>query len=75
MFWSGGPQALRLPKEFRFHMGEVGIRRVGNAVVLAPVVQDQAFLDRRTGPLDDDFRQAVLEQPGDQGSAELDFVQ
>jgi antitoxin VapB len=37
VFWSGGSQAVRLPKEFRFLDDEVGIRREGNALILEPV--------------------------------------
>lgn len=39
LFTSGGSQAVRLPKEFRFEDSEVSIRREGNAVVLEPKVK------------------------------------
>jgi virulence-associated protein VagC len=37
LFTTGGSQAVRLPKEFRFEGEFVQIRREGNAVVLEPV--------------------------------------
>lgn len=40
---SGRSQAVRLPKSFRFNVGEVSIRRVGNSVVLTPVETDWAL--------------------------------
>ena len=38
LFRNGNSQAVRLPQEFRFQGNEVRIRRVGNAVVLEPVI-------------------------------------
>lgn len=37
IFQSGGSQAVRLPKEFRFAGKEVGIRHFGNGVLLLPI--------------------------------------
>lgn len=37
IFWNGGSQAVRLPKEFRFRDDEVLIHRHGEAVVLEPI--------------------------------------
>jgi antitoxin VapB len=37
LFTNGHSQAVRLPKEFRFDGNEVGIHRVGDAVVLTPL--------------------------------------
>ena len=39
LFRNGDSQAVRLPKEFRFHGTEVLIRRVGDSVVLSPVTR------------------------------------
>lgn len=72
IFWSGRSQAVRLPKDFRFDTDEVYIRRHGNAVILEPVAKDWAWLDSITGPLDDDFVQAVNERPEPQNRPELD---
>ncbi len=72
IFWSGRSQAVRLPKDFRFEGEEVRIRRHGNAVILEPVASDWSWLDAIAGKLDDDFVQAVNEQPGQQERPELD---
>jgi len=36
VFATGRSQAVRLPKEFRFKEGEVGVNKVGDLVVLFP---------------------------------------
>jgi antitoxin VapB len=72
MFWSGRSQAVRLPKEFRLDADEVRIRRHGNSLILEPVAQDCAWLDRVVEPVDDAFAAAALERPGEQDRAELD---
>ena len=36
VFWTGRSQAVRLPKEFRFHSDTVLVRRQGRAVLLEP---------------------------------------
>ncbi|MEA3278162.1 MAG: type II toxin-antitoxin system VapB family antitoxin [Pseudomonadota bacterium] len=38
LFKNGHSQAVRLPKEYRFDGNEVEIRRVGDSVVLTPLV-------------------------------------
>ncbi len=40
LFLSGRSQAVRLPREFRFEGNEVRIRRVGDGVLLEPVIPD-----------------------------------
>jgi antitoxin VapB len=72
LFWSGRSQAVRLPKDFRFRGGEVRIRRHGSAVILEPVADDWVWLDATAGKLDDDFVEAVKEQPEQQERRELD---
>lgn len=72
IFWSGRSQAVRLPKEFRFESDHVRIRRHGNAVILEPIADDWAWLDKLTGPFDDDFVHAANEQPPMQERPELD---
>ncbi len=61
IFWSGGSQALRLPKGFRLPGKEVRISRRGSAVILEPVATDWAWLDSVAGKLDGDFVKAVEE--------------
>jgi len=72
VFWSGRSQAVRLPKEFRFDASEVNIRRQGSKVILEPIAEDWAWLEAMPGELDEDFVQAVLEQPPEQERPELD---
>jgi antitoxin VapB len=40
LFKSGGSQAVRLPKQFRFPGNEVDVRRTRNGVLLTPVLTD-----------------------------------
>lgn len=75
VFWNGRSQAVRLPKEFRFEGDEVAIRREGDLVILEPVTPDEdewAWLDRITGPLDEDFLRAIDEDLPMQERPELD---
>lgn len=72
VFWSGRSQAVRLPKAFRFDTEEVRIRRHGAAIVLEPIPTDWAWLDALVEPLDQDFVEAIGEQPEPQDRPELD---
>ena len=56
LFWNGGSQALRIPKEFRLPGEEVVIRREGIALVIEPIQEgwDDEFWSL-FGQLDDDF--------------------
>jgi antitoxin VapB len=40
LFCNGRSQAVRLPQEFRFAGDAVRVRRVGDAVLLQPVISD-----------------------------------
>ncbi|MGA2020075.1 MAG: type II toxin-antitoxin system VapB family antitoxin [Candidatus Sulfotelmatobacter sp.] len=40
LFRNGRSQAVRLPQEFRFEGDRVRIRRVGQGVLLEPMIQD-----------------------------------
>jgi antitoxin VapB len=66
VFWSGRSQAVRLPKEFRFEGKEVTVRREGRAVILEPIEDEWAWLDRIAGPLPKEFLDALDEYEGDQ---------
>jgi antitoxin VapB len=72
IFWSGRSQAVRLPKNFRFNVDKVRIRRHGNCVILEPIAEDWAWLDAITGKVDNDFIEAVNEQPQSQERPALD---
>ena len=66
IFWSGRSQAVRLPKDFRFDVDEVRIRRHGSAVILEPITEDWTWLDAVVGDLDADFVAAAKEAPAQQ---------
>jgi antitoxin VapB len=72
LFWSGRSQAVRLPKDYRFRGEEVRIRRRGSAVILEPLAEDWGWLDAIAGKLDDDFVEAVNEQPAEQERPAID---
>ena len=73
IFWSGRSQAVRLPKEYRFNGSEVRIRRRGKAVILEPVPTDWRWLDELVERgLDDDFIEAVEEEPEQQERPDLE---
>ena len=60
LFMTGGSQAVRLPKAFRFAGDAVRIRREGDAVILEPMEKGgwpEGFWERLTelGPLSGDF--------------------
>lgn len=79
LFWSGRSQAVRLPKAYRFEGKEVRIRREGDAVILEPANDDGdkdpwAWLDAITGPIDQDFIDAVNEPVPEQERPELDTL-
>jgi antitoxin VapB len=63
VFWSGRSQAVRLPKEFRMDAKEVRLRKKGTGIILEPLPQNWNWLDAIAGTLDDDFVEAVQEQP------------
>ena len=58
LFMNGQSQAVRLPKEYRFNGNEVGIKKVGNIVLL---FQKDNMWDSflNTEPLTDDFAEAI----------------
>ena len=63
VFWSGRSQAVRLPKDFRVKGREVRITRRGNTIILDPVPDTWEWLDAIAGTLDEDFVEAVKQQP------------
>jgi antitoxin VapB len=55
LFTIGGSQAVRIPKAMRLKGENVTIRKLGEALVIEPVVADQwAWLDDLS-PIDPDF--------------------
>jgi antitoxin VapB len=73
VFWSGRSQAVRLPKDFRFDVEEVRIRRQGAAVVLEPLERDWSWLEKLSGHVDEDFERAVAEPASEQDRPALDY--
>ena len=60
LFFSGKSQAVSLPKEYRFSGTEVGIKRLGEIVVLYPLGDKlERFLS--LGPVTEDVGEAILE--------------
>ena len=60
IFQSGRSQAVRLPKEFRFFGEEVGIKKVGEVVLLYP--KDSAWANfMKSQPVSDDFASGIIE--------------
>lgn len=55
LFKSGNSQAVRLPKEYRLPGDEVGIRRLGNALVLLPKDNPWQVLFDALSEFPDDF--------------------
>ncbi len=45
VFWSGGSQAVRLPKQMRLESGEVLVRRRGKTLVLTPIDEPAGWGD------------------------------
>jgi antitoxin VapB len=74
LFWSGRSQAVRLPKAFRMPGDEVRIRKQGRAVILEPIADDWAWLDRIAGRMSDDFFADGRQQPEPQVRPELDTL-
>ena len=61
VFMSGRSQAVRLPKEFRFDVDRVIIRREGRHVVLSPPFKDWDDYFANSTPLPDDFEATMAE--------------
>ncbi|MBR0409316.1 MAG: AbrB/MazE/SpoVT family DNA-binding domain-containing protein [Clostridia bacterium] len=55
VFSNGRSQAVRIPKEYRFHTDEVFINKIGDALVLTPVHALAEAFDKGAAMLTDDF--------------------
>lgn len=58
IFKSGNSQAVRLPKQFRFHVDEVEILRRGNEIVLRELKRNLAQAFATLGAMPEDFMSA-----------------
>lgn len=73
IFWSRRPQAVRLPKEYRFDGTEVRIRRLGKVVIVEPIPTDWCWLDELVERgLDADVVEAAKEPPDEQERPDLE---
>lgn len=70
IFQNGKSQAIRLPKEYRFHGSKVYIKRIGNVVVLIPEQDSWQTLIESLDRFSDDFM-ADRQQPLPQDRAGL----
>jgi antitoxin VapB len=65
IFNNGNSQAVRLPKGFRFEEDEVGIKKIGDMVVLLPKhyrVESLLAMLEEIGPMDIERQQPAEEQ-------------
>jgi antitoxin VapB len=63
LFMHGRSQAVRLPKEFRFEGKEVRVSRVGDRVILSPIVSESVPWDVIDAIGDPVFMPEGREQP------------
>ena len=61
IFVNGQSQAVRLPKDYRFDAAEVGIRKIGDMVVLYPLEKAEELFFSSLGSFSEDVFAAVLE--------------
>ena len=70
IFPSGRSQAVRLPKEYRFHGSDVIIKHFGNGVLLLPIDKSWAMLEAALLEFEPGF-QLHREQPEEQIREEM----
>jgi antitoxin VapB len=63
LFQNGRSQAVRLPREFRFEGDRVRIRRVGQGVLLEPLIQDPNEWFRKLDKLNSEPFPSDRDQP------------
>ena len=59
LFQNGQSQAVRLPKEYRFTGDEIGIKRMGELVVLYPKDKEDKLFFSSLGNFTDDFFDSI----------------
>ncbi len=70
IFQNGKSQAIRLPKEYRFHGTKVYLKRMGNAVILIPEQDSWQTLVESLDRFSNDFM-ADRQQPLTQDRVDL----
>lgn len=63
LFQNGKSQAVRLPKEYRFHGSKVYIKRMGNAIVLIPENDSWQSMIESLSLFSDDFMAERVQPP------------
>ena len=64
LFLNGNSQAVRLPKEYRFQGNEVGIKKVGESIILFPKDKEwEIFINGLNGFTDDFFSGGRVQLP------------
>ena len=71
VFTSGRSQAVRIPKEYRFDVGEVVINKIGDMVTLTPVSSLATEFDAGAALLDTDFLEQGMPDPIEGGRIDL----
>ncbi len=71
LFENGRSQAVRLPKEYRFHGEEVSINKIGDVVILMPQENQWSGFLSGLSLFTDDFMDEGREQPPIQERASL----
>jgi len=69
LFANGSSQAVRLPKDFRFHGDEVGVKKVGDIVLLYPKDSNWANFCN-CSPVTGDFGESISDARRDDYQAE-----
>jgi antitoxin VapB len=59
LFTNGRSQAVRLPREYRFDGTEVGVKRIGDLVVLFPRNRADELFYSSLGNFTDDFFETI----------------
>ena len=63
VFMNNRSQAVRIPKEFRFSVAEVYIRKQGDEVILSPRPKDWSAFLRNHPTASEEFMEGVEELP------------
>ena len=69
---SGNSQAVRIPKEYQFEVGEVHINKIGSSVIVTPLGEVWSTIRDAVDEFPDDFMQGGRDQPEMQERAGID---
>lgn len=71
IFENGRSQAVRLPKEYRFHEDEVAVNKIGDIVMLIPKTSKWNSFMQSIHLFTPDFFENGREETGEQGRESL----